>query len=95
MSDKAPEYQSVKALVEYYDCVKAYALKYTKTSAPANDVAEAALSACAKAGKSLYSASWAFLGSKDSADKSQMLAVDAARRWAIQSLLEARFPLEK
>ena len=89
---ESTQFRSEKALAEYYECVKSYAMRYAKTSAPAADVAEAALSACANTAKALYSANLSFVRSADTAEHLQNVSTDAARRWAIQSLLEARFP---
>lgn len=91
---ESAQYRSQKALAEYYTCVKSYALKYTKAAAPASDVAEAALSACSNSGKALYSANLAFVRTMDNAEQLQKISVEAARRFAIQSLLEARFHIK-
>ena len=89
---ESAQFRSQKALAEHYERVKSYAMKYAKTPAPASDVAEAALSACANTAKALYSANLSFVRSTDTAEHLQSVSTDAARRWAIQSLLEARFP---
>jgi hypothetical protein len=88
---ETPQRKSQIALATYYECVQTYALKYSKTSAPASDVAEAALSACANSARALFAANLAFVGSMENAQRLDGVAKDAARRWAIQSLLEARF----
>jgi hypothetical protein len=92
--DEPAQVRSQRALAEYYVCVKSYALKFVKTGAPASEVAEAALSACADSAKTLHSANLAFTHSIDVAEHLATLANDSARRWAIQSLLEARFQVK-
>jgi len=93
-ADATVQKKSQVALAEYYECVKGYALKFAKTTAPASEVAEAALSACSDSYQTLFSANLAFVGSMETAQRLGSLANDAARRWAIKSLLEARFPIK-
>ena len=93
-NEESLQTKSQRALVEYYSCVKTYALKFTKTSAPASEIAEAALSACADSSKALFLANLAFVGVRETAEHLETRASEAARRWAIQSVLEARFQIK-
>jgi len=81
-------------LAAYYSCVKSYALKFAKTSAPASDVADAALSACSDAAKALRGAIVTSGTSMESADRLTSNITEVARRFAIRSLLEARFEVK-
>ncbi len=82
--------QQQASQVALFECVRGYALKYVKTPAAPQDVAEAAISACDTENSMLLASTAKMVGSVDAATVVLDHSQRTAQRAAVRLLLEAR-----
>ena len=80
------------AIAQYYLCVKSFALRFAKTKESAGDIADAALSSCMPQSKALSDQAVKMYGSVQPAMNAIERITANARRYSIQTVLEARYP---
>ncbi|MGH8122066.1 MAG: hypothetical protein ACREPT_04780 [Rudaea sp.] len=80
------------AIGQYYLCVKTFALRFAKTKESAGDIADAALSSCMPQSKILSDQAVKMYGSVEPAMNVIERITVNARRYSIQTVLEARYP---
>jgi len=79
-------------VASYFQCVKAYALRFVKTTVAPADIGDAAVSACQEQNGQISFIASASMGSPSRGEAIAEAMRRNARDFAVRSVLEARFP---